>query len=183
MDEITYIPTEEIVTPVPYGEQVLTGIEFSVSAFKSAGTVHIYPTYEMTTARKPIGNDCFAISFTEDLEPYEFGGQIWYRYTYSEPNDWELGGSMTGIAMDFHSAKYVGNQLGTPDGSMYFKGCTYVQADEISNTTPKILMKYVYSPAFASYEISVGSFLGINIIPTGWLNDIYVATSTNNLYY
>ena len=181
INEMVYIPSNDINTPVPHGNQTLSGIDFSVSASKSAGTIHIYPTYEFTTPKKPLGNDNFIVEVTDALYILDAGGQVWYQTDYM--TDWEVGGDMVPLFdPGFYTIQYPGDQLGTPDGSMLFKGCAYVQAEEGPGSDNRIKLTYVYDPNWFDYDIEISAplFFGISINPYG---DVYVGSYMSKLNY
>lgn len=73
VDELEYIEDIEFPTIAPNVNQVLYGISFYVSAWKSNSTVYIYPTYEFTTAKRPRGNDSFSFQLGDAMRPHTYG--------------------------------------------------------------------------------------------------------------
>ena len=179
VEEFRYFSTEELSMPITRVNQVLEGISFTVTAFKSNSEVYVYPTYEFTTDKKPVGHDSFSFQFGDALRPYEYGGQAWYKdYTMTS---WEKGGSLTANVQSLNGAEYSGAQLGTPDYSMKIRGCAYAHCQIGSGTDKRIVMMYMYNPNRDNYSISFSySGVGISYSSTG---SIYTASKTEILNY
>lgn len=179
LSDIAYLSTKEIKMPTPRVNQVLSGITFKVSAFKSSDVIYIYPTYEFTTDKKPAGNDSFSFQLGDALMPYEYGGQLWYKD--DRMSNWEIVDSMTANNQGFNGAEYSGKQLGTPDYSMKLKGCAYAHAKIGSGTDKRIIMSYMHNPQKRSYSISF-SYSGVGISYSS-SNTVYTAAKTEILSY
>lgn len=159
-----YIPvTIDEVASINSAPQLLTGITYSVDAYQLGSTIHVYPTYEFTTAKRPRGQDCFSVELGNALEPYEYGGKLWYK-EYST-GTWQSDTTLTLTAnqVTLNGGSYSGNQLGTPDYNLYFKGCAHVKADVGSGTMKKIAMNYLYNPYSNNFSISWSAPFGVGI--------------------
>lgn len=179
LSDITYITLEEDIMPTPRVNQVLSGITFDALAFKSGDSVHIYPTYEFTTNKKPAGNDSFSFQLGDAFMPYEYGGQLWCKD--DTMSNWEVVDPLVANAQGPNGAEFSGTQLGSPDWSMKLKGCTYVYAKVGSGTDKRIFMSYMYNPHKYSYNISF-SYKGFGIQYNS-ANTIYTAAKTIFLSY
>lgn len=165
--------------PTPYVNQVLTGIKFYVTAFKSGNDISIYPTYEFTTDKRPRGNDSFAIQMGDAIMPYNYGGKTWCK-PYDK-NDWIASDNMVANTQVSNGAEYSGKQLGTPDQSMKIKGCAYVHAKQGSGSSNQFIMSYMHNPNKHSYSLSFSAFgIGISYNSGG---TIYTAAETFILKY
>lgn len=181
LQTLEFINTEEIPTLQPRSSEVLSGITFTVSSWKSGGIIYIYPTYEFTTAKRPRGKDSFSFQLGDAMAPYDFGGKIWHRRSKSE--QWSSDASDTMIAnqQTLSGAEYSGTQLGTPDFNIYIKGCAYAYANAGSGTDKRIVMNYMYNPNGASYSISF-SVHGIGVSYSS-PSTVYTASKIATLLY
>ena len=177
--EVEYIHAEASAVMQNRSIQPLSGITFSAPAWQAGGIIHIYPTYEFTTAKRPKGADGFAFEFGNALDPYEYGGKIWCKDINGV--DWLDSGSMVANLQSITGAGFTGNQLGTPDFDVYLKGCTYAKAVAGSGSSKKITMQYMHNPNKRSYSLSF-SYQGIGF---GFSSSqtIYTAASTVMLSY
>lgn len=165
----------------PMAVQLLSGITFYASAFKSGNTIYIYPTYEFTTTKRPRGMDCFTIELANAFNPFSYGGKLWVRNNSSEVWTSESYYTLTPTQVSLNGAKYEGTQLGTPDYAILIKGCTTVHATVGSGTDKRIAMNYMYNPNRANYSISfsAGGF-GISVSSSG---TVYSSGSIVTLSY
>jgi len=167
----------------PRVNQVLSGIQFSVSSFKSGSTIYIYPTYEFTTPKRPRGEDSFAFQLGDAMRPLVYGGQMWFKDpdipAYS---NWTVADSMVANTQGFNGAEYSGNQLGTPDWDLYLKGCAYCHAEVGTGSDKRIIMSYLHNPGSQSYSISF-SYEGLGITYNAPSGSVYTAASTAKLTY
>ncbi|MBQ8040749.1 MAG: hypothetical protein IJ274_12950, partial [Lachnospiraceae bacterium] len=127
--ELEFVETETVSAIEPRVNQVLSGIEFTVSSWKSGSTIYIYPTYEFTTAKRPRGQDSFSFQLGDAMNPHTYGGKIWYKMDADD--EWESTSSdtMTANTQTMNGAEFSGTQLGTPDFNIYIKGCAYAHAN------------------------------------------------------
>lgn len=72
--ELEYWDSEKILSPTTRVNQKLTGITFDAEAFESGNRIYIYPTYEFTTDKKPVGEDSFSILLGNAFESDACGG-------------------------------------------------------------------------------------------------------------
>lgn len=179
LEELEYVETTDIPVPTTLSVQVLSGISFSASAWKSGNIIYIYPTYEYTTPKKQAGKDSFAFELGASMRPYEFGGQVW---TKLEPgNDWSKYGDMVANQQKLTGAEYSGTQLGNSPFSIYVKGAAYCHANVGTGTDKRIAMTYMNNPNKVNYSISF-SVYGFGI--TFYSNDvIYTASKISTLSF
>lgn len=175
-DRIEYLEVKEDSQSGIKSNQVLTGVSYSVSAYKSGSTIHIYPTYTFTSAKKPRGKDCFAYVLGDGVESYSYGGKLWWKETSNGTWVSDSNSSLTANQQGLNQAGYSGNQLGTPDYAIYFKGCTYCHANVGSGSDKRIVMSYMYNPNKASYTLGFNAGpIGISFSSPG---TIYTSAST-----
>lgn len=177
-ESVEYIETEIVSTVQSRSTEVLTGITFTAQAWQSGGVIHIYPTYEFTTAKRPRGKDGFAFAFGDAIDSYEYGGQMWQKDING--TNWITAGSMTANHQGLIGAGYSGSQLGNASSNVYAKGCAYAKAKAGSGTSKKIVMQYMHNPNKYSFSIGlsyIASF-GFNSQST-----VYTAASTQYLTY
>lgn len=177
--EFTYIKLDDEDMIMPRTNQVLENIEFDVYAYQSGTRIYIYPTYEFTAEVKPRGKDNFSFQVTDAMRVYEAGGQLWYMdFTSSK---WELGGTLKPTIADSNGYQFSGNQLGTPDYSMKFKGCAYCHANVGDGDDKRIIMSYVYNPNRSALSVSF-SVYGLGISYTSD-KDVYSSAEVKVLTY
>jgi hypothetical protein len=87
------------------------------------------------------------------MRPFEYGGRIWYKF--DPMTDWASDGDLVANNQGFNGAEYSGNQLGTPDFPMKFRGNTYCHAHAGTGTDKRIIMSYMYNPNPSSYTIGI----------------------------
>lgn len=146
------------------GNDSLNGITFTVSAFKSGDSIHIYPAYEFTTAKQPKRQDNFSIAFGNAFEPYDYGGQLWV-FDEQTMSDWAVSGSLTANSLTLSSAAYSGDQLGSADWPAKFKGCAYCHAAIGGGNDKTITLNYLHNPNDSNFTIWVNvPWLGISYI-------------------
>ena len=146
--------------------EVLTGVSYSVSAFKSGNVIHIFPTYEFTTPKRPRGNDAFTYQLADAFQSYEYGGKLWYKLY--ENSSWVADDNLVANQQGLNYACYSGTQLGTPDFSLYLKGCTYCKSYTGNGTDKRIVLSYLYNPSNTSWSLGVSYYgVGISYNPAG----------------
>ena len=181
VSDLTYVDSEMISTVSPRVSQSLTGIEFSCPAWYERDVIHLYPTYEFTTTKRPRGQDSFSFVLGDAMMPYNYGGKLWYKADYME--DWEStsNDTLSANTQSMNGAEFSGSQLGTPDSKIYIKGCTNAQAYPGSGTDKRIIMSYMHNPNRSNYSISFSAMgLGISYTAPG---TIYTAAKTVQLSY
>ena len=180
-EDLEFIKTEDVPVAEPLVNQVLTGIKFYVSSWKSGSTIYIYPTYEFTTAKRPRGQDSFAFQLGDAMRPYTYGGKMWWKNNSGDSWQSSASDTMTANTQSMNGAEYSGSQLGSPTYSMYIKGAAYCYADAGTGTDKRIIMSYMHNPNQGNYSISFSAYgVGISYSST---NTIYTAASTVNLTY
>lgn len=177
-----YVETNVEETAVSRAKQVLYGITFTVSCFKSGSVIYIYPTYEFTTAKRPQGQDSFSFQLGDALVPYEYGGALWYKDDY-DITEWTKDDTpLVANTQTNNGAEFSGSQLGSPDWDMKFKGCTICHAYEGTGTNKNIIMSYLYNPDKKSYSITF-SVYGVGITYTPSTGTVYTNAKTVVLSY
>ena len=178
--ELEYIDLEVVPTIVQRVNQLLTGVTYTVFAFRSGNTVFIYPTYEFTTARRPRGQDSFAVSLGDALQPFNYGGQLWARDPLISPV-WDPQWSLHANTQSFSGAAFSGSQLGTPSWPVQFRGNTFIHANIGSGSDRRIIMTYMYNPNRNNFSISFSAFgLGVSFNSSG---NIWTSASTQVLNF
>jgi len=160
-DPIEYIPIYLGESAGNRSEQILTGISFSVAAYISNNVIHIFPTYEFTTPKKPVGADAFSYILGDAFQTFEYGGRTWYKVYASDP--WTMDDAMVANQQGLNYACYSGNQLGTPSSNIYIKGCAYCKAYVGNGSDNRIVMQYLYNPGGGSWSLGISyRFLSIS---------------------
>lgn len=172
--EVNEIPEQRV-------NQVLSGITFTATAFKSGSIIYIYPTYEFTTNKKPAGADSFSFQLGNAMEPYDYGGALWAKDEDLYITNWVYQGSITANNQGFNGAEYSGSQLGTPSHAVKFKGAAYCHANVGNGTDKRIIMSYLHNPMTYSYSINF-SVSGVGITYNS-PNTVYTASMTVVLSY
>lgn len=179
LNELEYVETVEVPMPMPMNNEVLTGISFTVSSWKSGNTIYIYPTYEYTTPKKQKAKDGFAFQLGDAMRPYEFGGQTWTKLNASD--SYSVYKNMVANNQQLNGAEYTGSQLGNSPFDIYVKGCAYCHATVGSGSDKRICMSYMNNPNGKSYSVSysAGGF-GVSFSSEG---TIYTASKILTLSY
>lgn len=176
-EDIVYIPSHTIDAPQTYGTEVLNNIEFNVQSFKNGDYVSIYPTYEFTDYKKPVGMDAFAFTMGDALIPIEYGGLVWYKDDYFVPK-WTVAGPMIANEQFSTGAKYSGEQLGDQrlGSALKIRGNAYCKARIGNGDSRQFIASYAFNPSRGnlSIEVTVGG-VGIQ-----WQSDhtLYVRSQT-----
>ena len=170
---IEYVDVDDGAQIQPFSSEYLTGINYTVSAYKEGTSyVHIFPTYEFTTDKKPSGKDCFAYALGAAFAPVEngFSGALWYKdYTMS---NWKISHNLVANKENLFGAEYSGSQLGSPDYAMKFKGCLGVKAKLTGNSDNRISMSYLYNPNKHNFSVSF-SYGAVGISASGIIGSSY----------
>lgn len=178
--DLEFIETKKVLLNEIESREVLTGIDFYVSSFKSGDIIYIYPTYEFTTPKRPRGADGFAVQLGEAMRGYEYGGKYWYKV--NEGDSWISESNNYMIAnTNLYGAEYKGRQLGTPDFNIYIKGCAYIHATAGESSDKRINLAYVHNPDKNNFSFSISAGgIGISYTPS---SNIYDKTALFTLDY
>lgn len=182
LSDCKYLSDESEEEAIMRASEVLTGIQFSVATFKVTGGVNIYPTYEFTDKKKPVGNDSFSIQIGDALDMMECGGKMWY-YDDVSTNSWIAGGNMVANALTLSAAEYSGSQLGTPDYPMKIKGCAVIRTKIGSGTGKRVALSYLYNPKNVMYSVSFSTPGGFGISYSSTSGKIYSVAKIFELDY
>lgn len=179
--KLEFIETEEVAMQEPRTNQVLSGINFSVSSWKSGSTIYIYPTYEFTTAKRPKGQDSFSFQLGDAMRPHTYGGKLWYKMDSDDSWESDSDAKLVANTQTMNGAEYSGKQLGTSDFKIYLKGCAYAHANVGTGTDTRIIMSYMHNPNKKNYSLSFSAYgVGISYSSSG---TIYTAAKTVVLSY
>lgn len=175
-EPLSYISVEDAMQIQPLSSEILTGINYTVSAYREGTSyVHIFPTYEFTTDKQPKGKDCFAYALGDAFAPVEdgFTGALWYKdYTMS---NWRISHNLIANQENLFGAEYSGSQLGSPQYAMKFKGCLGVKAKLTGKSDNRISMSYLYNPNKHNFSVSF-SVGAVGISASGIFGNSYCSS-------
>lgn len=167
-------------TAQTYGLETLTGITYSASAYKSGSTIYIYPTYEFTTYKKPVGEDAFGVSLGSAFSASSFGGNTWYKTQYMA--SWKANSTVLNPPVYYeYGAIYSGSQIGNAVEPILVKACTSCKATAGEGTSKKISVTYMHNPKKYDYSYSIsGKALGVSFSSS---KTIYASSKIFTLTY
>jgi hypothetical protein len=131
------------------------GVAFyiTVFAFQAESDLRFYAVYESSTGIMPTGNDSIFLEVGDRFEPYEYGGQVWYKKTGDE--GWIQGNMLAADCRTPESGSFSGRQLGNFQRKVLVKGCVYCYAAETSGDDNKITVEYTHTPPKENHETGI----------------------------
>lgn len=118
-------------------------INLFMVAFRYNDNVNTYCIYEFLQTMQLSGNDSFSIQFGDAFLPYEYGGMLWC-ISETGMDEWEEVGELAANNQSLVGAVYSGNQMGSSDSEMIYKGCVAVHSKEGSGVDNTILVQYIH---------------------------------------
>lgn len=127
-----------------HSENAAEQFSINVFVFQSGADIRLYAAYESDDKVFPIGSDALSVQLGNGYEPYEYGGQNWYKRVKDE--EWTSGEELVANTQTLSGGIFSGRQLGSFNRQMLVKGCVYCYANKGAGSDDRVVVDYYYNP-------------------------------------
>lgn len=145
-----------------HSENAEDQFSINVFVFQSGAEIRLYAVYESADKVFPVGYDALSLQLGNGYEPYEYGGQNWYKRVKDE--EWTPGEELVANTQTLSGGIFSGRQLGSFNRQMLVKGCVYCYANKGAGSNDQITIDYYYNPSQTGSSFWAYFHLTMNVL-------------------